>query len=108
MIFQLRKKRVEHILERLQKGENIPLYERDFIKKNGEKVTVEINAELVCDDDGVPIHIQSVARDISERKQNEIVLQEANQKLRNQLAEIEKLHAQLQEQATRELVNRSL
>jgi diguanylate cyclase (GGDEF)-like protein/PAS domain S-box-containing protein len=96
------KKESKHILERLQKGEIIPLYERDFIKKNGETVTVEINAELVCDDNGVPIHIQSVARDISERKQNEIILQEANQKLRNQLVEIEMLHAQLREQATRD------
>ena len=94
------KKETGHVLEQLQKGENIPLYERDFIKKNGETVTVEINAELVCDDDGVPIHIQSVARDISERKQNEIILQEANLKLQNQLEEIKKLQAQLQEQAT--------
>ena len=90
------------ILERLRKGEDIPLYERVFIKKNGEKVTVEINVELVCDDDGVPIHIQSVVRDISDRKQNEVVLQEANQKLRNQLVEIETLQAQLREQAIRD------
>jgi diguanylate cyclase (GGDEF)-like protein/PAS domain S-box-containing protein len=96
------KKDTEQILARLQKGEIIPLYERVFIKKSGEKVTVEINAELVWDENGVPIHIQSVARDISERKQNEIVLREANQKLRNQLVEIEMLHAQLQEQATRD------
>jgi len=90
------------ILDRLQKGENIPLYERVFIKKNGEKVTVEINTELVSDDEGVPIHIQSVVRDISERKQNDVVLQEANQKLRNQLAEIEMLQTQLREQAIRD------
>jgi diguanylate cyclase (GGDEF)-like protein/PAS domain S-box-containing protein len=96
------KKETRQILTRLQKGEIIPLYERDFIKKTGEKVTVEITAELVCDDNGIPIHIQSVARDISERKQNEIILREANQKLRNQLVEIENLHAQLQEQATRD------
>jgi len=92
----------QRVLERLKKGEDIPLYEREFIKKNGEKVTVEINAELVCDDEGFPIHIQSVARDISERKQNEVVLQDANQKLRNQLVEIEMLHTQLREQATRD------
>jgi PAS domain S-box-containing protein len=35
-----------NILERLLKGENIPLYERVLFKKNGERVTVEINAEL--------------------------------------------------------------
>ncbi|HEX7621492.1 MAG TPA: GAF domain-containing protein [Anaerolineales bacterium] len=102
MDISAQKKQTEHILERLKNGEIIPLYERDFIKKNGEKVTVEINAELVCDDNGVPIHIQSVARDISERNQNEAVLRTANQKLRNQLVEIEMLHTQLQEQATRD------
>ena len=98
----VQKKESKHILERLQKGEIIPLYECDYIKKSGDKVTVEINAELVSDDKGLPIHIQSVVRDISERKQNEIVLQDANQKLRNQLVEIEMLHAQLKEQATRD------
>ncbi len=30
-----------YMLERLLKGENIPLYERVFSKKNGEKITVE-------------------------------------------------------------------
>ena len=88
------------ILERLLRRENIPLYERVLLKKSGEKVTVEINAELVSDNDGTPIHIQSVARDISERKQNETVLREANQQLRDQLVEIEALQAQLREQAT--------
>jgi len=90
------------ILKRLRKGENIPLYERVFIKKNGENIDVEINAELVCDDDGTPIHIQRVVRDISERKHNEVVLREANQKLRNQLVEIETLQTQLREQAIRD------
>ena len=94
------KEETDHVLVRLLNGENIPLYERVLLKKNGEKVTVEINAELVCDNEGAPIHIQSVARDISDRKLNEVVLQEANRKLRNQLVEIEMLQAQLREQAT--------
>jgi diguanylate cyclase (GGDEF)-like protein/PAS domain S-box-containing protein len=92
----------EQILARLQKGEIIPLYESEFIKKSGDKVTVEINTELVSDDDGNPIHIQSVVRDISERKQNEAVLQDANRKLRKQLKKIELLQTMLQEQATRD------
>ena len=96
------KEETGNTLERLLKGETVPLYERVLLKKNGEKITVEINAELVCDDDGTPIHIQSVARDISERKQNEEILQNANQQLRNQLVEIETLQAQLREQATRD------
>jgi len=92
----------EQKLGLLLKGEHVPLYEREFIKKNGEKVTVEINAELVCDEDGIPIHIQSVARDITERKQNEYSLQQANQRLRNQLLEIEMLQARLRDEATRD------
>jgi diguanylate cyclase (GGDEF)-like protein/PAS domain S-box-containing protein len=92
----------DEILARLQKGETIPLYESEFIKKNGDKVTVEVNTELVSDDDGNPIHIQSVVRDISERKQNEAVFQDANRKLRKQLKKIELLQSLLQEQATRD------
>ena len=92
----------DEILARLQKGETIPLYESEFIKKNGDKVSVEINTELVSDDDGNPIHIQSVVRDISERKQNEAVFQDANRKLRKQLKKIELLQSLLQEQATRD------
>ena len=92
----------EQKLGLLLKGEHVPLYEREFIKKNGEKVTVEINAELVCDEDGIPIHIQSVARDITERKQNEYSLQQVNQRLRNQLLEIEMLQARLRDEATRD------
>jgi diguanylate cyclase (GGDEF)-like protein/PAS domain S-box-containing protein len=96
------KEETGNIILRLLGGETIPLYERVLLKKDGNKLTVEINAELVCNDVGLPIHIQTVARDISERKQNEMAMQEANLKLRNQLVEIEKLQAQLREQATRD------
>jgi len=90
------------ILKRLRNGESIPLYEQMLVKKNGEKVHVEITAELVFDAEGVPMHIQSVVRDISERKQNEVVLQKANQKLKKQLVEIKTLQTQLREQAIRD------
>jgi diguanylate cyclase (GGDEF)-like protein/PAS domain S-box-containing protein len=92
----------KYILDRLQKGEKIPLFERIYLRKDGGKVIVEVNTELVSDEDGTPIHIQSVVRDISERKQNEFMLQRANQKLRNQLDKIKTLQAQLREQATRD------
>ncbi|MBC6938175.1 MAG: PAS domain S-box protein [Chloroflexi bacterium] len=61
----------ENIRQRLLAGERIPVYERIFHKKDGTLVPIEINAELVCDMDGTPLHIQSVVRDISERKQME-------------------------------------
>ena len=63
----------QHILERLVAGEHIPLFEGNFLKKNGEVRPVEINVELVRDINGQPLHIQSVVRDITERKQEEKV-----------------------------------
>jgi|GEM_PF-891851 len=64
----------EEMMKRLLQGEHIPLYERRFRKKNGDIVYTEINAELVRDDKGTPLHIQSVVRDITERKKTEKAL----------------------------------
>ena len=90
------------IFKRLLAGETIPLYERLFRKKDGSPFPVEINVELVRDADGNPLHIQSVVRDISHRKQAEQALKAANEELTNRLAEIEHLQAELREQALRD------
>ncbi|MEW6093002.1 MAG: GAF domain-containing protein [Chloroflexota bacterium] len=95
-------KESQNVLERLINGEHIPLYERQFRKKNGEKITVEINVELVRDVDGNPLHIQSVVRDITERKQSERAIHRANAQLQLRLSEINALQAQLREQAIRD------
>ncbi len=58
----------ESILKRLVKGEKVPLYERNFKKKDGSIINCEVNVELICDANGNPMHIQSVVRDITERK----------------------------------------
>lgn len=57
--------------QRLLDGEIIPIYERTLIKKDGSRVPVEINITLVKDRDGKPLYVQSITRDISERKQIE-------------------------------------
>lgn len=64
-------------LARLRSGQTIPLYERLFRKKNGEEFPVEINVEMVRDTNGNPMHIQSVVRDITERKRTEAMLRDA-------------------------------
>lgn len=61
----------EQVLNKLLDGEHISSYERLFRRKNGETVPVEINLELVRDSHGNPLHIQSVVRDITQRKQSE-------------------------------------
>lgn len=61
----------EQSLAALLAGETLPIYERTFIRKSGEKFPVEINVVLVRDRDGNPLHIQSVVRDITDRKEAE-------------------------------------
>ncbi len=61
----------KQIMEKLIRGENIPPYERTFRRKDGSFVSVDINVELVRDENGQPLHIQSVVRDITRRIQAE-------------------------------------
>jgi PAS domain S-box-containing protein len=69
------------ILKRLLAGEHIPVYERVFRRKDGSTVTGEVNLELVRDSDGNPLHIQSVVRDIDQRKYSEERLHQQNKYL---------------------------
>ena len=57
------------VLELLLSGEKVPTYERKFRKKDGTIITVEINAQLIMDEKGNPLQIQSVIRDISVRNE---------------------------------------
>lgn len=70
------------VLERLLAGERVPIYERTFRKKSGETFPVEINVTLVRDQDGNPLHIQSVVRDITGRKQQAAALEASERRNR--------------------------
>jgi PAS domain S-box-containing protein len=63
-------------LHKILFGEKVPLFERNFKKKNGRIFPVEITSELVYDSSGRPIYIQSVVRDITKRKLAELALSE--------------------------------
>ncbi len=58
----------EEILTLLLKGQQLPPYERTFIHADGREVPVEVSVSIVQDAEGAPLHIQSVVRDIRERK----------------------------------------
>jgi diguanylate cyclase (GGDEF)-like protein/PAS domain S-box-containing protein len=56
-------------LEQLYEHGILPVYERTLIRKDGEPIRTELSVALIKDDDGKPLYIQSVARDIRERVQ---------------------------------------
>ncbi|MDO8055675.1 MAG: PAS domain S-box protein, partial [Candidatus Hermodarchaeota archaeon] len=72
----------KHVLRALLAGEQVPVYERIFRRKTSEEFPVEINASLVTDSEGQPLHIQSAARDITERKHAEQALRESEERYR--------------------------
>ncbi|MEZ4513336.1 MAG: PAS domain S-box protein [Chloroflexota bacterium] len=63
-------------------GRPMPAYERWLIRKDGQVVPVEINVSLVYDEHGDPSHIQSIAHDISRRKQAEQTLRDSERRFR--------------------------
>ena len=56
-------------------------YEMDCITKDGRRLTLEINSTAIRKD-GVPVAVQGIARDVTERKQTERALQESEAKFR--------------------------
>jgi len=66
---------MEELLEqKSMAGEQANIYERILKRKDGVLVPVEVSASLVSDESGAPSYIQSIVRDISERKKTEKLL----------------------------------
>ncbi len=55
------------MLRRKLAGERVTAYEMEILAKDGRRVTVEANTKLVYQD-GVPVGVQGIARDITDRK----------------------------------------
>ncbi len=72
----------QRVIQALLAGDHVPVYERLFRRKDGTVFPVEINAALVTDAEGNPLHFQSVVRDITERKRAEQALLESEHRFR--------------------------
>ncbi len=57
-----------------------PPYERTLLAKDGTRVPTEISIAIVHDAEGHPMHIQSIIRDITERKQAEAALRKSEER----------------------------
>jgi PAS domain S-box-containing protein len=83
--------------EALLNGKSLPLYERLFRKKDGTVFPVEINVSLIRDLAGKPKLIQSIVRDITERKNSEHQQLQLLEKYRQSREDLRALTARLQQ-----------
>jgi PAS domain S-box-containing protein len=70
---------IVQILKRSRKVEN---FEIDVIRKGGEIITVSTNAKLYFDDNGQPLGVEGVFRDITQKLEVEKSLRESEAKFR--------------------------
>ena len=63
-------------------------FETEILKKNNEPLPVEINGTLILDEQGSPVGMQGVTRDISERKHSQEAITTLNQCLQTILDSI--------------------
>ena len=62
----------QDVREQLLQGVVMPIYERRFQRKDGSILIAEVNVALIRDQAGAPLYIQSILRDVTQRKQLEI------------------------------------
>jgi PAS domain S-box-containing protein len=60
--------------QQISPGDQANIYERILKKKDGTLIPVEIGTSIVSDENGLPVYIQSIVRDISDRKATEKIL----------------------------------
>ncbi|MBC8358463.1 MAG: PAS domain S-box protein [Candidatus Aminicenantes bacterium] len=76
-------------LKSLQEGKTFLPYERTVYKKNGTEFPSEVNLSLVQDENNKPVFLQSIFRDITERKRADEELLTSREQLRNLAAHLQ-------------------
>ncbi len=77
--------------ERALRGEEIPPYEKEYIRKDGTIVYTEVRASLERDDEGNTIGIVAIMTDITERKRLEQALAQHTESLEIANRELQQL-----------------
>ncbi len=86
-----------NMIEAVLTGKIPPTFDRNLYRKSGEIVTVEINLAVVRDGKDKPKFIQSIVRDITERKKAEQEQVRLVQKIRRSRGQMRALAARLQD-----------
>jgi PAS domain S-box-containing protein len=85
----------EEMLRRKFAGTETTRYETDLLRKDGQRCTVEVNSKLMLDPLGQPIGINSIARDITERRNAEarqmLLVRELQHRTKNILAVVQSI-----------------
>jgi two-component system cell cycle sensor histidine kinase/response regulator CckA len=68
--------KAHEMLSRKLRGERVTAYELEIVAKDGHRIAVEVNTKLVFQD-GVPVGVQGIARDVTGRKQLEDQLRQS-------------------------------
>ncbi len=70
----------------LKKGYS-EVYEKEYRRKNGAVIPVELRTSLICDENGSPSAMWAIVRDLSERKQAEMEIKRQQEHLEEMVAE---------------------
>lgn len=68
--------KARQMLRRKLEGQPVTAYELEIISRDGRRVATEVNTRLVLQN-GVPVGVQGIARDVTERKQLEEQLRQS-------------------------------
>lgn len=70
------------IIGELHRSSQPQLYQKEYIRKNGMRVPIEVKVHLVRDEQGNPDYYYSFVTDITERKKTEQALRESEERFR--------------------------
>ena len=71
--------KAQEMVARKLAGDEETTYDLEIVGKDGGKIALEVNSRLIYQK-GAPVGVQSIGRDVTERKRTDAALREANQR----------------------------